>query len=282
MQLSIHSPKLLRGAILAAITLFLIHLKLSGEINDLVSPIVAAIIGIASIPLSVISLTTILSSLLKFKPLVSGHENGHSVHEHGEGDGHTHLDHKAFWYRLTIGLMVLFIVLAATWHPSALGTNMISGQTSSLTLNSSSPSQPASSGSEAINTVGKGPTQADLAFKYNENPKSFIGKSYTLMGFVYHPNDLPKNQFILTRFYIFCCIADAIPIGITVESPNANEFKSDSWVQLSGTLQTETLPALEQLEPTSWVPRDKGQPVLIAHSIKAIATPSKPYMVPGL
>ncbi|WEG13672.1 TIGR03943 family protein [Pullulanibacillus sp. KACC 23026] len=283
MQFSIDSSKLLRGFILTAISIFLIHLERSGAIHFLVSPIMTTVIGMAVIPLSVISIMTLVSSLLKLKTIACTHEIV-NPHEHEEGEGHHHLDHKSFWYRLTIGLMLLFIVLAVTWHPSSLGTNMISDQTSSMGSNLSTVSQSTSaSGNQLISTERKGPTQATIAFKYNQNPKRFIGKSFNMIGFVYHPSGLSKNQFILTRFFIFCCIADAIPIGVAVESPHAAQINSNTWVQVSGILQEEELPVLEQIEPTaSWVPRDNNQPVLIAHAIKSIPVPSQPYMVPGL
>jgi uncharacterized repeat protein (TIGR03943 family) len=284
MQLSIYSSKLLRGIILTAITIFIIQLKLSGELNFLVSPVIKNIIGVSIIPLCIISLITLLFSIFKFKRHAMTYDDHEHVHEHNVDDGHNHLDHKSLWYKLTIGLMFLFIILSFTWHPSTLGTSMISGQNSSIGLNNPAlSSSTASSSNQLISTGGKGTSEAYIAFKYNQNPNNFIGKQFNLIGFVYHPNGLPKNQFILTRFFIFCCIADAIPIGTPVEISNAEQLKSDTWVQLSGTIKTENLPILDQLEPTSsWVPSGKNQPVLIANSIKAIPVPKQPYLVPDL
>lgn len=283
MQLSIYSSKLLRGIILTAITIFIIQLKLSGELNFLVSPVIKTIIGVSIIPLCIISLTTLLLSIFKFKRCANNHDHHEHVHEHIEDDGHNHLDHKSLWYKLTIGLMLIFIVLSYTWHPSTLGTNMISGQNSLIGSNSSALSPPtASSSNQLTSTGGNGTSEAYIAFKYNQNPNNFIGKQFNLIGFVYHPYGMPKNQFILTRFFIFCCIADAIPIGTPVEISNAEQFNSDTWVQLSGKIKTENLPILNQLEPTSsWVPIGKNQPVIIANSIKAIPVPKQPYLVPN-
>ncbi|HEY1356979.1 MAG TPA: TIGR03943 family protein [Thermoleophilaceae bacterium] len=64
------------------------------------------------------------------------------------------------------------------------------------------------------------------------------GRDLRLEGFVM---DRPKRggaPFRLARFYIYCCVADAVPIDVTVEpaDPHAAGYKRDDWLTVSGEL----------------------------------------------
>jgi uncharacterized repeat protein (TIGR03943 family) len=43
------------------------------------------------------------------------------------------------------------------------------------------------------------------------------------------------GTFALTRFYVSCCVADAVPVTVPVEWPN--RVQNDQWVRVTGTLQ---------------------------------------------
>lgn len=63
------------------------------------------------------------------------------------------------------------------------------------------------------------------------------GRRLELLGFI---SGVSPNGFDLTRFYIACCAADAIPYTVTVEvasgvTPSA--FSTDQWVEVSGVLE---------------------------------------------
>jgi putative membrane protein len=65
----------------------------------------------------------------------------------------------------------------------------------------------------------------------------FLGKKITITGFVYRQEDFTKNQFVLGRFAVQCCSADASPFGVLVEHPDANLFATDSWMRATGTIE---------------------------------------------
>jgi putative membrane protein len=64
--------------------------------------------------------------------------------------------------------------------------------------------------------------------------ENFIGKKIEISGFVYHEDDMKPNQFVVARFSISCCSADASPFGVMIESSNANLFPKDTWVKVTG------------------------------------------------
>ncbi|NOU95775.1 TIGR03943 family protein [Paenibacillus sp. LMG 31456] len=65
----------------------------------------------------------------------------------------------------------------------------------------------------------------------------FVGKKLELTGFVYRQEDMKDNQFVVGRFSIQCCSADASPFGVLVEYDRAKNFADDSWVTVTGTIQ---------------------------------------------
>lgn len=65
----------------------------------------------------------------------------------------------------------------------------------------------------------------------------FVGKKMQLTGFVYRQEDMKKTQFVVGRFAIQCCSADASPYGVLVDYDRAEQFADDSWVTVTGTIQ---------------------------------------------
>ena len=59
------------------------------------------------------------------------------------------------------------------------------------------------------------------------------GKSVELTGFVSSTGRL----FTLSRFYITCCVADAVPIGVRVSTgPRGAKLEKDDWIDVTGAL----------------------------------------------
>jgi len=67
-------------------------------------------------------------------------------------------------------------------------------------------------------------------------PDPFVGRKATITGFVYRDDTIGKGQFVLGRFAVQCCAADAIPYGIIVESGEEKRYANDEWMTVTGTL----------------------------------------------
>ncbi|SFB41482.1 TIGR03943 family protein [Cohnella sp. OV330] len=78
-------------------------------------------------------------------------------------------------------------------------------------------------------------------------PDSFTGRRASISGFVYRDDSIGESQFVLGRFAVQCCAADAIPYGIVVESPDAAKYANDKWMTVSGTLAKTTVDGVEVL-----------------------------------
>ncbi|MDD3726245.1 MAG: TIGR03943 family protein [Candidatus Ratteibacteria bacterium] len=90
-------------------------------------------------------------------------------------------------------------------------------------------------------------------------PEEIDGKPVAVEGFVFKQN--VSEKFILVRFLITCCAADATPLGIEVLYSNTGELKQDIWVKVYGQCRIE-----------------EGKPVIIAEEIKETQQPTDVYL----
>jgi uncharacterized repeat protein (TIGR03943 family) len=66
--------------------------------------------------------------------------------------------------------------------------------------------------------------------------KDFVGKKVVTEGQVYRDETVPENHFLVFRFLVLCCVADALPAGALVIHGDAESFEQDSWVRVEGIL----------------------------------------------
>ncbi len=298
MRIKINGARLLQGTILGLLTAYLMRLVVTHDIYMLVSPVIATIVKVSTFVFAVMSIISLASCVSVRKPTQSRHSPGRlNVHGHD----HKHVSLNSSWGRVTVVLLVAFLGVAYSWHPKALGTDMLaqndraSGKVdaaAAATIAAQSPTPSVAEMEKQLESMlysSQGAVQqksgetsaATIAIDYASDKHRFLGHPTTLQGFVYHPRGLPSNYFVLTRYFIFCCIADAAPLGVVVESPMASQLKSDQWVSVSGVLQTRQLSkSIAQYQPTSWYP-STDQPVLVASHIQRIPQPQYPYMVPN-
>ena len=97
-------------------------------------------------------------------------------------------------------------------------------------------------------------------------PDNYTGQKVKVKGFVVYPDDLPQNYFLVTRFIVTCCAADAYPVSFPVklDQGDRSAYKLDSWVEVSGNMITETLD-------------NKRQLVIQSRQIQSIDRPKNPY-----
>ncbi len=121
-----------------------------------------------------------------------------------------------------------------------------------------------------------GPFSVNPDLKPPENPSLFRlvvesepyeGKKVTTMGMAYWDDQLPQNSFLCYRLAMYCCAADARPIGIVVKYDKPKAFKKGTWVKIEGIVGFTTL---------------KGQRLtkLKAETVNPTAPPKDPYLLP--
>ena len=89
------------------------------------------------------------------------------------------------------------------------------------------------------------------------------GSPVRLVGFVSTAPSRPGARFELSRFYITCCVADAVPVGVLVATPRMREenLRRDDWLDVTGSLI-----------------RGKREWIVRAARIAHVDPPSDPYL----
>jgi putative membrane protein len=97
----------------------------------------------------------------------------------------------------------------------------------------------------------------------------FVDKKIEFSGFIFRESAMTDSQFVVARFALQCCSADAIPYGILIEFPSAKSFADDSWVKIKGNIQTTIY---------------KNQKIIkvVASQVEKIESPKSQYVYPNL
>jgi uncharacterized repeat protein (TIGR03943 family) len=104
-------------------------------------------------------------------------------------------------------------------------------------------------------------------FNFEEDPAKMSGEVADVVGFVYHDPRLHDGQFMVGRFTLSCCVADAFAIGMIVEWSEAVDLPDNRWVRVKGGVDVLHL---------------DGQtlPLIHAESVQEVAEPAQPYLFP--
>lgn len=68
----------------------------------------------------------------------------------------------------------------------------------------------------------------------------FPGQPVDLLGFVYRTPQDAAAQFTLARQVIRCCLADTVPLGLTVVTADADQFETHCWLHVQGVFTVAT------------------------------------------
>lgn len=65
----------------------------------------------------------------------------------------------------------------------------------------------------------------------------YRGKKVEIEGFVYRRSDFEPGYFVTARLYMWCCAADAAPVGPLCKWDRASELKDGDWIRVGGTIE---------------------------------------------
>jgi uncharacterized repeat protein (TIGR03943 family) len=223
------------GATLTTVIgILLTRLALQGTFRRYVRPAMGPWIAVAGILLALLGLAVLWRHRKG--------EDDHSAHEHGG---------EAVAWLLLAPVLVLLLVA-----PQPLGAFSLDRTGSAVSVKSGggvfAPLDPAT-----------GPHEMTLlefdqrAFE-GTNGASFNGATVQLVGFV---GPSTADGFIVARYSIACCAADALAATARVLGWDGPPPARDSWVTVEGTFE----------------PGDETNPRLVAASVTVVPTPDDPY-----
>ena len=190
----------------------------------------------------------------------------------GADDGHGHAGHGHHAARVG-WLLALPLCIAVAVGSNPLGSYAAGRQNSQRVL------PPGQFDLEQYLTAnsfgGQSPALRSIDFvRASKDPedRTLLGQQpVKLTGFVAEDPDGHGESFLLTRFMIGCCAADALAIQERVPVARGQVPEEDSWVEVEGTLDLERTPdPAETLDP----------PVIKVRSIHATSQPDDLYEYP--
>lgn len=89
------------------------------------------------------------------------------------------------------------------------------------------------------------------------------GEEVSFTGFVVTEPGMPPDEFLLSRFVVSCCVADALSVQVRVVNVTPGTFTRDGWVRVTGALYP------------------LGQEIVVdAASVDEVSRPKHPYLNP--
>jgi len=157
-------------------------------------------------------------------------------------------------------LMVVPVVLVLALPPATLGSFSAAKKTSFSSARFSSVYGQITASSEiTLLSVAAAQTSDQGAQALAKR----AGASVDFVGMVTRYADTPADEFLLTRFVITCCVADATVAQVRVVNVTPGRFRQNEWVEVTGPIYP------------------LGREVIVsATSIAPVPTPEKPYLTP--
>lgn len=169
---------------------------------------------------------------------------------------------RSRWWRvgfMTAPLLVGFIVPARPLGATAIDTRGV---------NVSAPI----AGSGDAQRLQISPEQRSIldwvrVVNYANDAAEVRGQSADVIGFVYHDQNLGADTFMVARFMVTCCSADATAVAMAVTWPDAAELADNTWVRVRGTVDVSAYGG-------------RPLPLINAASVEPTDEPARPYMYP--
>jgi putative membrane protein len=182
------------------------------------------------------------------------------AHDHEHEHDHNH-DHGLTW----LGLFIIALPLILGWlvPPQPLGAGAIGNREVDIgTLSSVA----APGTNENMGLVAGEKNIMDWLNDFQRQELStFVGQEARVIGFVYRDERFTADTFMIGRFVLSCCVADAAPIGLVVQTADAAQFQNDQWVDVTGHFILGTFAGVEM-------------PVLLTDTIIETEPPAQPYL----
>lgn len=185
-------------------------------------------------------------------------------HDHHEPDHAGYSHGRLSWAGLL--LIASPIVLGLVIPPKPLGAAAMTNRDISLELLTSAAAP------EGGIILSKPKTEKNILdwiveFRQTSDPAALAGEEVKLVGFVYRDERFGEDSFMVSRFVVSCCAADAAPIGLVVHWPDSPTLADDQWVEVVGVLEPGEFEG-EQL------------PLVKAASVTPTDVPNQPYLYP--
>ncbi len=255
-------------AVLLGLGIYFAYNLTSGNIKNYVNPQWAWLSGMASVLCLLLGLVSLYSYLRERPQTIHSdaplHDHPHS-HDHSEDSAHGHKGHShsaVSWPMLSVLAIPLVLGLGVPSQPLGASALENSTGTSKSMIERAGPA-------EGNDTARWNIWDWQRTYYANVHPDNwFDGQGGNFSGFIFHPGGLGPDQFVLARYVMRHCAADAFGVGMLVNWPGGGSLPEDTWVDISGTMAVEPF---------------QGEDTLLvnAASLTNLKSPDNPYIYPS-
>lgn len=131
-----------------------------------------------------------------------------------------------------LGAIVLPVVLTVALPPASLGSYAASRRSSFVASGYTSTAADIESGELSLIDVAG-------ALRSREAMQALVkraGSEVSFVGFVARDSGMPADEFMLSRFLVSCCVADALSIQVRIVGAPPGKLAEDDWVQVTGAM----------------------------------------------
>ncbi len=247
-----HAALWLKTAILIGLGGYFVYLITTGNLTNYINE---RFVWLSYVAAAIFLLLGIYSLILAVRAL-RDHDALHEALEHSHDD-HGH-EHGISWSALAV---IAIPLLIGTLIPSRpLGAEAVNGALST-----------SASVGEMV-TFTKQPLDRNVLdwLRYFGSLTEYSetnGQPADVIGFVYVEPTFPENTFMLARFTVSCCVADASAIGLPTFYTSAEPPEQGEWVRVQGSFTVGEF-------------RGDTLPILQAESLEVVEQPEHPYLYP--
>ena len=160
---------------------------------------------------------------------------------------------------LAIGLVIVPVVTVLALPPASLGSFAADRRSSLASAGFSGDAGDISTGEVTLVDVAAALRSGEGMQELTKRAGAEVG----FVGFVTKDPGMPADEFLLTRFLVSCCAADALSIQVRVVGAPPGRFEADEWVRAEG-----------RLYPLG------GEVIVDAARVTGVPRPARPYLDP--
>lgn len=240
-----------RTAVLLAMGVYLTFLIVSGNLSNYMNSYFHWLVGLAA---GLLYFLGGWNLWIVWRNSADPHTLDDNLNISHEGHTHTHIS----WWAIGIASLPLVFGLLVPSRP--LGADAVHRV-------SFSPVGVASAASAARSPLDRNILDWLREFNRIDNPAAFNDQPARVVGFIYRELHMREDEFMVARFTISCCVADAYAIGLPVRMANAADYPTGAWVEIEGTFRAGTFDG-------------RTIPILHPTRVDLIDTPARPYLYP--
>jgi uncharacterized repeat protein (TIGR03943 family) len=191
--------------------------------------------------------------------LIGGYSAYHMLRHHSGEHHHDHDHAPISWDAM---LVIAIPLVLGTLIPSRpLGAEAVDGNVGLTSAAATTTT------TFSINPQDRNVLDWLRVFNSTEDYSEINGQPADVIGFVYVEPTFGENQFMVARFTISCCVADASAIALPTYWQDLGTLEQGQWVRVQGTMQVGEF-------------RDDSLPILQATSVEIVDQPEHPYLYP--